>query len=58
MDKLRATGAGREPADALNVAELCLLEIMGQDSTVMKGIDAENEIDEVNTSVLLSSFRP
>jgi hypothetical protein len=53
MDKLRATGAGRKPADALNVAKLCLLEIMGKDSAVVKGIDAENEIDEGNISVLL-----
>jgi hypothetical protein len=53
MDKLRATGAGRKPADALNVAKLCLLEIMGKDSAVVKGIDAENEIDERNISVLL-----
>ena len=52
MDKLRATGAGREPADALNAAELCLLEILGKKSAVVKGIDGENEIDEGNTSVL------
>ena len=51
MDKLRATGAGREPADSLNVAELCLLEILGHDSAVMKGIDPENEIAATETTM-------